>query len=165
MIPRHRKTSPKVLGGKVQRKNNWELTTDWTQTEIDGLVFARERPGAGYRHYVRKKELERFVRLLPDWDELSMGLDAVPVASGEDSTQGWHAPGIVALYAWPRDLEEEWSAGSGSSHSSRSSPRLMSRSVSGVHSTSSAIVRSLRRVVRGSARRERPAGRHSHASQ
>lgn len=109
MRDRKRKTSPRVLGGLVQRKNNWDLTVEWSQTAIDGLRFARERPGTGYRHLARRADVERFVRLLPQWKELSVGLDAVVLAAGSSYRYGYHRAGIVAICAWPKDLSESWS--------------------------------------------------------
>ncbi|MEO0649311.1 MAG: hypothetical protein AAFZ65_01370 [Planctomycetota bacterium] len=109
-MKRHgRKTSPRVIGGKVQRKNNWTLTRDWSQTEVPGLAFARERPGVGHRHYLRKRDVERFVHLLPEWEQLSEGLDAVLLAEADGDVQGYHMTGVVAVCAWSKDLAEEWS--------------------------------------------------------
>lgn len=109
MRHRHkRKTSPRVIGGLVQRRNNWDLTVEWSQTSIDGLRFARERPGSGYRHLARRSDVERFVQLLPEWDELSVGLDAVLLAEGSPERLGYHFEGVVAVCAWPRELSEYW---------------------------------------------------------
>ena len=46
--------------------------------------------------------VERFIRLLPDWGELSRGLNAVVLAPGKFKLDGWYRRGIVAVCAWDR---------------------------------------------------------------
>ncbi len=70
-----RRDAPRVRDGAVQYKNNWTRTRHWSQTTIDGFVVDRERPGEGYRHILRQRDVGRFIRLLPEWDELSKGVD------------------------------------------------------------------------------------------
>jgi hypothetical protein len=48
--------------------------------------------------------MERFIALLPDWDELADGLQYVVLDAGEHNVDGWHDPGTVGLLAWDRDL-------------------------------------------------------------
>jgi len=99
-----RKTTPKVKGGRVQKKNNWSPTTDAVLLAGTAVAFDRCRPGAGYRHLIRKADLETFIALLPDWDELAVGLRYVVLDAGEYEVCGWHTPGVVALCAWERGL-------------------------------------------------------------
>lgn len=78
---------------------------------MDGPVIDRQKPGPGYRHLLLKRDVERFISILPDWNTLSTGLQAVVLAPGEWGTAGWHRPGIVAVCAWTRELwyeTEEW---------------------------------------------------------
>jgi hypothetical protein len=79
-------------------------------------VVYRERPGDGYRHLLLKRDIELFVSLLLDWDELSRGLRAIVLAPGHPSCLGWHRPGIVAVCAWERELAQWWSADFFSDH-------------------------------------------------
>jgi len=102
-----RKTAPKVRDGKVQRKSRWELPANYYNTEQKELVFDRERPGHGYKHLLRLDDLRRFVQLLPMWEELSEGLNAIVLARGEEDCDGWHWPGVVALCAWKREIAVE----------------------------------------------------------
>jgi len=51
-----------------------------------------------------KRDIERFINLLPDWEELSIGLNAIVLAPGNGRCDGWHRPGIVALCAWEMEL-------------------------------------------------------------
>ena len=104
MVTMRRKTTPKVKSGRVCKKHNHKLTPHYWQTPQKLPVLDRERPGRGYRHLLRKKDIVSFISILPDWDELSIGLDAVLLAAGEFNTSGWYNLGIVAICAWDRDL-------------------------------------------------------------
>jgi hypothetical protein len=103
-MPLHRRTAPRVKDGRVQKQNNWAASARsihvMTQREIH---IERRDPGDGYRHLVTITQLRSFLQLLPDWDELTVGLDAI-VLDGDPSCMGWRSPGIVALCAWERDL-------------------------------------------------------------
>jgi hypothetical protein len=103
-----RKTTPKVRNGKVQRKDRSALTPHYSITPQDRPVVDRCRPGNGYRHLINTKQLYQFIDLLPDWEELSKGLNAVVLAPGEWYALGWHRPGIVAVCAWDGELHQEW---------------------------------------------------------
>jgi hypothetical protein len=99
-----RKTTPKVKAGRVQKKNNWAPTTDGLRLAGTAVSFERRRPGPDYRHLLRKVDLERFIALLPDWDELATGLRWIVLDAGDWDINGWHRPGVVALCAWDREL-------------------------------------------------------------
>jgi hypothetical protein len=65
----------------------------------------RFKPGFGYRHILKKKDVLAFIELLPDWKELSKRLRAVILAPGDRTCSGWYrSTGIVAICAWQRDL-------------------------------------------------------------
>ena len=99
-----RKTSPKVLGGKVQRKNRWAVTPTYWNTRQSVPVIDRREPGRGYRHLLHRKDVFAFIDILPDWDELSRGLDAIVLARKEEGCEGWHDDGVIGICAWSRDL-------------------------------------------------------------
>ena len=94
-----RKTSPKVIGGKVQRKNRWAETPTYWNTRQRAPVVDREEPGWGYRHLLRRKDVLAFIELIPDWDALSDGLDAIVLAAGRRSADGWHDDGVIGICA------------------------------------------------------------------
>jgi hypothetical protein len=102
-----RKTTPKVKDGKVQKKNRSELSRHYKNYIQDRPFIDRLPPGPGYRHVLLKRDVEAFLEILPDWDELSKDLDAVLLAEGDLDCFGWHRPGIVAVCAWERELECE----------------------------------------------------------
>ena len=106
-----RKNAPRVRDGDVQFKSNHTLTYHWSQVHLDRYVVDRERPGVGYRHLLRQADLHRFVALLPDWEELSRGVDVLLLAQGDPDALGWYSQGNVAVCAWRRELPGVWCTG------------------------------------------------------
>jgi hypothetical protein len=100
----NRRTDPKVIGGLVRKKNNWALTSDYYNTEQSVPVIDRKRPGKGYRHLLRQRDVLDFIGILPDWGELSAGLNAVALAPGSPYVYGYHRRGVVHVCAWEEDL-------------------------------------------------------------
>jgi hypothetical protein len=101
----NRKTTPRVKRGRVQKKNNWTETADYFNTPQKMPVIDRKRPGKGYRHVLKRRDLESFITLLPNWDELSKGLNAIVLAPGEWGADGYHCPlGVVEICAWEADM-------------------------------------------------------------
>jgi hypothetical protein len=100
----NRRTAPKVKDGRVQKKNNWTPSRDdycaLTQAEIR---LDRRSPGEGFRHLVTIAQLRSAIDLMPDWDDVAVGLEAVVLDEGGDG-MGWHEPGVIAICAWERDL-------------------------------------------------------------
>lgn len=106
----HRRTAMRVRDGRVLKKNNWRLdASDYRALAQDEIRLDRRRPPEGSRHLITIAELRRFVGLLPDWDEVAVGLDAIVLDSATDCA-GWCGPGVVAICAWPHDLWDWWSA-------------------------------------------------------
>lgn len=96
----HRKTSPKVKGGKVQRNNRWRKEPDYTPTRQ--VKIERYKPRHGFRHFVSPADVTAFLGLLPNWRELAVGLHRV-VLSPDTTCQGWFFPGTVAVCAWEEE--------------------------------------------------------------
>lgn len=103
-----RESAPKVRNGKTQRKNRTHLTPHYSQTRQPFPIIDRQRPGEGYRHLITVKQLKQFIELLPDWEELSRGLDAIVLAPGNSRSMGWYRRGIVAIRAWEHRVEQNW---------------------------------------------------------
>jgi len=107
-----RRSTPRVRDGKVQRKNRHAPTPNCYNTLLPEPAIDRRRPGRGYCHLVRKEHLRRFVRLIPNWRELSAGLKVLLLAEGDGGWMGWHRRGMVAICAWERDIvisgADEW---------------------------------------------------------
>jgi hypothetical protein len=76
-----RKTAPQVVRGEVRKKNRWTPSENrYDAPRPREVVVDRERPGEGYRHVLTKKDVYDFLSLLPDWDKLAVGLNAVVLA-------------------------------------------------------------------------------------
>src|SRR3954453_9105749 len=96
----------KVRDGRVLKKNNWRLDPgDYRTLAQSEIRLDRRRPPDGARHLITIAELRRFLTLLPDWDEVAIGLDAIVLDSATDCA-GWWGPGVVAVCAWDADLWE-----------------------------------------------------------
>lgn len=112
MKPRNRKSAPGVRDGVVRKKNRTAVTPRYDNTPQLAPAIIRQRPGAGHRHLLLKRDIEAFVALLPDWEELSIGLNAIVLAPGDSGRLGRWYPGVVELCAWNRtlwlDTDELW---------------------------------------------------------
>jgi len=107
----NRKSTPHVVDGRVQKKNNPEWTANYYTAAPPAPVIDRQRPGPGYRHVLMQRDVEAFIKLLPDWAELSRGLNAIVLAPGERNLNGWHTLGVVGICAWEADLWIDYSVG------------------------------------------------------
>lgn len=67
-------------------------------------MIDRKRPGAGYRHILSQRDIHDFIAIVPDWDEIARGLNAIVLAPEECGWAGYHVPGVVHVCAWERDL-------------------------------------------------------------
>src|SRR5690242_14623754 len=99
----HHKTNPRV----VQTKNRTGLSPTLYNQVADHPSLYREKPGFGYRHILRQQDVTSFLRLLPDWQQVVQGLNAVLLADGRGDCDGWYIPGVVAVCAWERGLWRE----------------------------------------------------------
>ena len=112
----NRKATPKVVGGRVQKKNDPETSPSYYDTPQALPVIDRQRPGKGYRHVLMQRDIETFIGLLPEWAELSRGLNAIVLAPGERTTNGWHEPGVVHICAWEEDLWVDYAVSHSEDH-------------------------------------------------
>ena len=100
----NRKSDPKVIGGVVQKKNNWARTPTYYNSDQRVPVIDRKRPGRGFRHLLKQRDIHTFIGILPDWAELSVGLNAIVLAPGSWEVFGYHTRGVVHVCAWEEDL-------------------------------------------------------------
>src|SRR3954467_10975547 len=109
-MPIHRRTAMKVRDGRVLKKHNWRLDPgDYRALPQDEIRLDRRRPPEGSRHLITLAELRRFSELLPDWDEVAVGLDAIVLDSATDLRRlvRTRRRGICA---WDHDPWDWWSA-------------------------------------------------------
>jgi hypothetical protein len=106
----HRKTAPGVRDGQVQRKNNWKRSPSFYHDPQPRLVIDRRQPGEGYRHLLLKRDIERFIALIPKWDVLSVGLDLISLDRGRGDCAGWYDRGAIGICARPINMrfEPDW---------------------------------------------------------
>lgn len=106
----NRRSAMKVRDGRVLKKNSWRLDRgDYRALAQAEIRLDRRRAPAGSRHLITIAQLRRFIALLPDWDEVAVGLDAIVLDTADDCA-GWCGPGVVAICAWDRELWDWWSA-------------------------------------------------------
>lgn len=107
----YRKVTPKVKAGTVQKKHRHQYSTRL------GYVIDRQSTGKGYKHVVTKRDIKDFVAIIPNWAELSDGIELILLSSGTDDYAGLYehfnreSTAIIELPAWENDLWqvfEDW---------------------------------------------------------
>jgi hypothetical protein len=110
VVQMNRRSAMKVRNGRVLKKNSWRLDRgDYRALTQAEIRLDRRRPPDGSRHLITIAQLRRFIALLPNWEEVAVGLDAIVLDSADDCA-GWCGPGVVAICAWDRELWDWWSA-------------------------------------------------------
>ncbi len=102
----NRKTTPKVKGGSVLRKNNHKHTSNYWNTHQGHIVIDAEKSGKAYKHFLKKKDIIRFLEIIPNWDEVSIELNAIVLAYGNSSWFGCYDElGVISISAWEREKD------------------------------------------------------------
>ncbi len=104
---RNRKTTPKVVGGLVLRKNNHKKTPNYWNTSQKEVIVDVEKPGKGYKHFLKKRDVLKFLQLIPNWGEVSTDLDAIVLISGVTANcDGYYNNnGVICISAW--EIEQD----------------------------------------------------------
>jgi hypothetical protein len=108
----------RVKNGRVLPARKLAPTPNYDNTPQEWPFIDRRKPGKGFRHVITVAEMRRFLELLPDWREISKGLNAIVLAAGDVDCMGWHRAGVVAVCAWPRDMIQRWDSEFVSEHES-----------------------------------------------
>lgn len=108
MIRHVRTKATKVRNGRVVPPRKVVPTPNYDNTPQEWPFIDRRKPGRGFHHVITVAQMRRFLELLPDWREISKGLNAIVLAAGEPDCMGWHRAGVVAICAWPRDMVQRW---------------------------------------------------------
>src|SRR5262245_49027787 len=93
----HRKSAPGVRNGRVRRQNNWRQTPSCYSVPQLVPAIDRRRPGEGSRHLLLKRDIERFIDLLPHWEDISRGLDVIVLDRNRPDCYGWYDRGVLAI--------------------------------------------------------------------
>ena len=101
-----RRTATRIKNGSVQKKNNWTKTPNYWNTRQDEIQIDIAKPGKGYRHFIKKRDIKAFLEILPNRDEIDVEFDAVLLASGRDNLDGWYRNGVIAICAWEKEMEQ-----------------------------------------------------------
>jgi hypothetical protein len=99
-----RKTATKVKNGRVQKKNRTAKTPSYWNTYQDDIQIDIEKPGKGYKHFLKKSDIKKFLEILPEKEILYKELDAVVLAEGGYSCNGWYKNGVICICAWEKDM-------------------------------------------------------------
>ena len=98
----NRKVTPKVKDGRVQKKHRHDITSNYWDFRQDSLQIDIESPGKGYKHFLKKRDIIRFLELLPNWKEIDIELDAILLAQG-GGADGWYNDGVIGICAWDKN--------------------------------------------------------------
>ncbi len=102
----NRKLTPKVVGGAVLRKNNHAKTSNYWNTAQENVIIDIEKPGNGYKHFLKKKDVLKFLELIPNWKKFSQDLDAIVLAEAGEGWDGYYNnDGVICIAAWEKDLD------------------------------------------------------------
>jgi hypothetical protein len=101
----NRKANPRVIDGRVQKKNNATTTHNYYDHKEPELVIDRRRPGPGARHLLKIEDIRRFIEIIPQWETLSHGIDAIALLPYDDRTFGsYNYAGVIKIRAWPTKM-------------------------------------------------------------
>ena len=99
----NRKTTPKVKDGRVQKKNRHDLTPNYWNTRQKILQIDIENPGKGFKHFLKKSDIIKFLEILPNWEEIKVEFDAILLAEG-GNLDGWYSNGVIGICAWDKNM-------------------------------------------------------------
>ncbi len=105
-----KKVTPKVVDGTVRKKNHYAPTPTYWNTKQSIPVIDKEDPGPGFKHFLIKRDVLNFIEIIPNWEELSKGLNGILLSRGDPTAEGLHSAhyGVIAICAWPRDKWVEY---------------------------------------------------------
>jgi hypothetical protein len=98
-----RKTAPKVVNGRVQRKSRHGPSNDYRLERR--VAIERRRAGYDCRHVLTTDEVYSFINRLPNWNRWAVGLSKIILDEGSETRFGWFRRGEIGLCAMPRDLK------------------------------------------------------------
>lgn len=90
-----RKSKRQSLNGSVKGNS--------ISSQYRELLIRREPPGKGFHHFLNRKIVRSFIELLPQWTDITRGLDYILLARAEPGCDGWYDGKVVAISAWEQD--------------------------------------------------------------
>jgi hypothetical protein len=102
----YKKVTPKVVGGHVLRKNNHKLTPNFWNTVQKDVQIHVEKPGRGFKHFLIKRDVIKFISIIPEWDLFSRKLDAIVLSEGGGGADGYYNnDGVIEICAWEKQQD------------------------------------------------------------
>jgi hypothetical protein len=102
----NRKSTPKVVDGNVLRKNNIINTSNYWNTSQSEIQIDEEKPGKGFKHFLKKRDIKDFIDIIPNWSVYSDGLDAIVLESGDYNHDGvYYYTGVICISAWTKEMD------------------------------------------------------------
>lgn len=98
-----RRTAIKIKDGHVQHKDRNRITADYWTSEQKDIQIDSEKPGKGYKHFLKIRDIKMFIDMLPNHDEIDTKFRAVLLAEGGDA-DGWYYNGVIAICAWEKSM-------------------------------------------------------------
>lgn len=71
-------------------KNHHKPTPNYWNTVQEMPITDKERAGRGYKHLLSRSDIHGFIEIVPAWDHLAKGLNAILLAAGDDECDGWY---------------------------------------------------------------------------
>jgi len=104
--PAKRKTTPKVIGGQVLRKNNHKQTPNYWNSQQKEVQIDVEKPGKGYKHFLKKRDIIKFIEIIPNWNIYAEDLDAIVLENGNTYHDGiYNNNGVICISAWEKEMD------------------------------------------------------------
>ncbi len=102
-----RRTATKIRNGRVSNKNRNEKTPNYWNTRQSEIQIDIQKPGKGYKHFLKKRDLIQFWNILPDKEKIGIELDAIILAEGNNMCDGWYQNGVICICAWEKEMSRE----------------------------------------------------------
>lgn len=102
-----RKTATKIKNGRVSNKNRNIETSNYWNTRQDEILIDIQKPGKGYKHFLKKRDIKQFWNIIPDKEKIGIELDAIVLAEGNNTYDGWYQNGVICICAWEKEMSRE----------------------------------------------------------
>jgi len=99
-----RRTATKIKNGRVSNKNRNKKTPNYWNTRQDEMQIDIQKPGKGYKHFLKKRDIKLFWNIIPDKEKISIELDAIILAEGNQYCDGWYQNGVICICAWEKEM-------------------------------------------------------------
>ncbi|SHE78796.1 hypothetical protein [Dysgonomonas macrotermitis] len=103
-----RRTATRIKKGTVLKKNKHFQTPNYWNTRQDEIQIDIENPGNGYKHFLKKRDIKRFLEILPNREEIDIQFDAIVLSHGSYFDDGYYNNGVICICAWRKEMTVEY---------------------------------------------------------